>query len=130
MYSKSQQFQKKNSCKTIINFSSLNLSSSSQFKSFPSISIIIVNWNSLIRHYGLQLVISHTANPDNNALRHVSFKSIGIHKATHWPYRHILAYNKGIWTGASVAIKCQVFKKKNQFHINSTKSFNNKFNKI
>ena len=91
MYSKSQQFQKKNSCKTIINFSNLNLLSSSQFKSFPSISIIILNWIFLIRHYGLQLVISHTANPDINALRHVSFKSIEIHKATHWPYSHTLA---------------------------------------
>ena len=53
-----------------------------QFRQFPQFHL---NWIISIRHYGLQLVISHTANPDNNALRHVSFKYVRIHKATHWP---------------------------------------------
>ena len=52
------------------------------FRQFPQ---FLLNWTFSIRHYGLQLVISHTANPDNNALRHVSFKYIRIRKATHWP---------------------------------------------
>ena len=57
-----------------------------------------MNWIHSIRHYGLQLVISHTANQDNNALRHVSFKSVRIQKGntlalgTHWPIIAIRAF--------------------------------------